>query len=252
MRMLLLLLAACGEVDVENAAQEAVADEAPASPSAAAPGVEAAAPAAAATVTVTVSGELRCADHAGPFVVEGYRVPSGLQRGTDEPAAPVEVSRVEITEGVAFSIEMPPGPRRRVLARLGERAAYPARGAQPWDITTPIVGLVLDCGVGVEGLPEVRPNRHVRPQASGESWVTERGGGSGGLHKMDGYNADLAEGALRARYKDRLSEQELAVLMPLLVQSGQDPRATDALVDSVVGGRQAAGAGPKIGSRGRK
>lgn len=249
MRVLLLLLAACGEVDVENAPQEAVADEAPASPSAAAPGVEAAAPAAA---TVTVRGELRCADHSGPFVVEGYRVPSGLQRGTDEPAAPVEVSRVEITDGVAFSIEMPPGPRRRVLARLGERAAYPARGAQPWDITTPIVGLVLDCGVGVEGLPEVRPNRHVRPQASGESWVTERGGGSGGLHKGDGYSADLAEGALRARYKDRLNEQELAVLMPLLVQSGQDPRATDALVDSVVDGRQAGASGPKIGSRGRK
>lgn len=198
------------------------------------PKEELAAPAAAlssaAPAPVAVRGTIHCPGTEGPWTVIAERVPSGLQQGTDTPVPPVQIGTTEIREGNTFTIELPPGPRRRLRATAGARTAWPARGATPWEIKGPVEGLVLDCSVPDAGLAEVGRVPYARPKVSEEAWVQARGGSGGLDHLGAGYTAEAGEAALRARYRGRLTEEQLNGMMPVLLQLGQDPERADALV----------------------
>jgi hypothetical protein len=206
-------------------------------------------PPSAAPAPVAVRGEIQCPGTEGPWTVIAERVPSGLQQGTDTPAPPVQIATVEIREGNTFTIELPPGPRRRLRATAGERTAWPARGATPWEIKGPVEGLVLDCSVPEAGLAEVGRVPYARPTVSEEAWVQARGGSGGLEHLGEGYTAEAGEAALRARYRGRLTEDQLNGMMPVLLQLGQEPERADALVAATL--ENAAAAAPPA-RRGRR
>ncbi|MFM2247159.1 MAG: hypothetical protein RL071_3233 [Pseudomonadota bacterium] len=207
-------------------------------------------PVAPSAAPVAVRGQIQCPGTEGPWTVVAERVPSGLQQGTDTPVPPVQIAAVEIREGNTFTLEVPPGPRRRLRATAGDRTAWPARGAAPWEIKGPVEGLVLDCSVPDAGLAEVGRVPYARPKVSEEAWVQARGGTGGLDHLSEGYTAEAGEAALRARYRGRLTEEQLNGMMPVLLQLGQEPERADALVAATLDRGGAAAAPPA--RRGRR
>jgi hypothetical protein len=199
---------------------------------------------------VEVRGQIQCPGTEGPWTVVAERVPSGLQQGTQTPVPPVQIAAVEIREGNTFTLEVPPGPRRRLRATAGDRTAWPTRGAAPWEIKGPVEGLVLDCSVPDAGLAEVGRVPYARPKVSEEAWVQARGGTGGLDHLSEGYTAEAGEAALRARYRGRLTEEQLNGMMPVLLQLGQEPERADALVAATLERGGAAAAPPA--RRGRR
>jgi len=195
----------------------------------------------------TAAGTLFCADGAD-WTVYGWRVPMNNRRdGRGLPAGAPEVS-APVAEDGTFLLAMPSGPRRFIAAVQGStrRIAWSDPHARTFPLRQPLVGLDLDCdlvptpasdGSTVVSQGEVDgADRSDRVYANNEKPLDQTALGStparAALRVADkvAVGSRAHEDLLRRRYEADLSEDEMKVLLPLLMQLSDDPDAADRLV----------------------
>lgn len=248
----LLLLAACGSEQPDDAP---VADGVVQQPVSRAP-QQTQDQLASDPNAMPVSGAVTCPDTPTGWTVEVYAIPLGDSTRSPDTlpdAAPITAAPVDDDGG--FSMMVPRGARRLLVGR------HPS-GALAWgdlygrytEVVTEVVSLGLDCRI----VPVVAPDGsrmasqgervievvelELAPEeeaelAENQAWV----GAVPAAPKVDAWGRAPEDmggqetyDRIRARYRHRLTEEELNLLMPMLYQLSDQPRAADQLVDQTV------------------
>ncbi len=191
-----------------------------------------------------VSGVIDCIG--GDWSVYAWRLhPSSQRDAQGLPAHPPEVEVVVGSPGT-YAVPVPRGPRRFVAAieaTTGTIAWSDAEG-RGLPVHGAIAHLDLDCGLSPapEGVTSVPQGEPVTAALVAEArrpvqLISEDGGPPtlkaqmrrGGRH----FGGVHTERLIRARYAHRLSEEQLRVHMPMLLQLADDPASADAFVRRV-------------------
>lgn len=206
-----------------------------------------------------VSGQLDCVAPAGDWTVEVYAIPLGDQgRAPETLPAGGPLTLTPVAEDGTFSMLVPPGVRRLFVGRhaSGELAWGDAHGRYT-EVVNDVVRLVLDCSItptpapdgsrmatqGEPVLDEVvfTPSPEAAEAlSSSQAWVET----VPAAPRVDAWSRAAEEigsretvDRIKARYNNQLSEEELRLLLPMLYQLADQPRAADAFVEDVIRAR---------------
>jgi hypothetical protein len=194
-----------------------------------------------------LTGRVDCAGDNSPWTIQLYRVPAGLDPQTQAPRDPVLVHSVETDPSGAYSLPYQPGPRRRIKAVQDAtgREAWPSSGETPFNLTEDPDPLVLNCTFTNQGDPQVLAAAAAEKQrqqtAVAQVTPTDLSRGAGSqlerLSSRGGPDADDLRSAIRQRYKGRLTDEQIDLHMPILLQLADNPREADAHVDNFTSNR---------------
>ena len=203
---------------------------------------------------VRISGELRC-DGGGPWRISVWSLRSD-ERERAPAALPTSQRVTEVTLDAPgpYSLLSIRSARTLIVATAAERTAWADPHGRTMEVVSDIGSLVLDCTIsptpapdgsqsatqGVRIAPESLATTNV-PTGVDKSWLEEVSSAPPiNAHRIS--TRDLGSrqtmSRIRARYKGRLSEDELAVNMIVLYQLIDNPREADAFVDKIVRSRR--------------
>ena len=260
----LLLLGACsGEVAPDTPVDETAPEEAPVSREP----QQTQAALAEDPNAMRVSGALTCPDDTAAWTVEVYAIPLGdSKRAPDVLPAAAPLTAVSVSDDGAFEMWVPRGARRLFVARSDAGGvAWGDLYGRYTEVVTEVVGLGLDCRVVPVAAPDgsrmatqgerviVQPEFEPTPETAAElaqnqEWVESVAAGpkvnfwSSAPEDMGGQET---VSRIRSRYRSRLTEEELNLMMPMLYQLADRPRESDQLVDSMIRERSVNAARPR-------
>jgi hypothetical protein len=203
-----------------------------------------------------VSGQVICPGAPSGWRIAAYAIPLGdRSRAPDSLPDGPPLTITEADEDGSFSMRVPRGARR-LLVGLG------ADGALAWgdiygrytELVTDIVDLSLDCRIHPVPSPDgsrmasqgervLETNTfELPPEVAAEmeenqAWVDA----VPAAPKVDVWSRPREDfggpetiSRIRSRYRNRLTEEELNIMMPMLYQLADQPREADAMVDMLV------------------
>ena len=179
---------------------------------------------------------------------------------------PAPLTAAPIGEDGSFSMLVPRGARRLLVGRHpGGGLAWGDLYGRYTEVVTEVVSLALDCRVVPVPAPDGSrmasqgervievvefepPPEEAAEMAANQAWVES----VKAAPKVDAWGRAPEDmggretyDRIRSRYKNRLTEEELNLMMPMLYQLADQPGAADRLVDQTVQRRAADAARPR-------